>query len=359
MNFEEFKEQLMEDLKAYLPIEIGAGVEVEANEVHKVQHEGYEGIVVKREDNPVGVNMDAEKLYSDLQQGKSYDDVFHYAVDVVQKGFENAPEVDLNMLMDYDRMKDSLVVQMIPIAGNEEMLANMPHQEMEDLAVVYRFSVGRDDSGMASILIKNDLLERYGITAEQLHQDAMTAAPNREPANIRSMTDVLVEMMGPEVAEMMGGEPIGAPNLFVATNESKVNGAGVIAYPDFMEEAAEVTGGSFYIIPSSIHETLLVPDDGNVDFRDLEAMVHEVNATQVAPADRLSENVYHYDAQDKVFELASKFEDRMAEKAAEKDADRDERGSVLKDLDKKSKEVAAKGEKAPATPKKNRSEETL
>ncbi len=355
MNFEEFKEQLMEDLKAYLPDEIGTGVEVEANEVHKVQQEGYEGIVVKKENNPVGVNMDAEKLYSDLQQGKSYEDVFHYAVDVVQKGFENAPEVDLNMLMDYERMKESLVVQMIPIEGNEDMLATMPHKEMEDLACVYRFSVGRDDSGVASILIKNDLLDRYGITAEQLHQDAMAAAPNREPANIRSMTEVLVEMMGPEFAEMMGDVPMDAPNIFVASNESKVNGAGVITYPDFMEEAAEKVGGSFYMLPSSIHEVLLVPDDGTVKFRDLEAMVHEVNETQVAPNERLSDNVYHYDAQDKVFELAEKFEDRVAEKAA----DKEERGSVLKDLDKKAKEVAEKSEKAPATPKKNRSEETL
>ncbi len=235
MNFEEFKEQLMEDLKAYLPDQIGADVEVQSNEVKKLQNTGYEGIVVKKENDEVGLNMNAEKLYSDLQQGKSYEDVFHYAVDVVQQGFETAPEVNIDMIMNYEQMKENLVVQVIPIEGNEEMLADIPHKDIEDLACVYRFSVGRDDSGVASILIRNDLLDRYGITAEQLHQDAMEAAPNKEPANIRNMAEVLAEMMGPEFQEMLGDVPMDAPNIFVASNETKVNGAGVMTYPDFLD----------------------------------------------------------------------------------------------------------------------------
>lgn len=244
MNFEEFKQQLMEDLKKYLPIEVGAGVEIAENAVKKLQHESYAGITVKKEDSEIGINMDASRLYADLEQGKSYEDVFHYAVDIVQRGFDDVPKVDIAKFLDYEAMKETLTMQVIPISGNEEMLHNIPHKEVEDLAIVYRFSVAQEDSGIATILIKNDLLERYGITAEQLHTDACEFAPIREQVSIKNMTEVLAEMMGPEFGEMLNEMPMGdGPAMYVATNDSKVNGASVMMYPGFMEEAAEKTGG--------------------------------------------------------------------------------------------------------------------
>ncbi len=53
--------------------------------------------------------------------------------------------------------------------------------------------------------------------------------------------------------------------------------------------------GNYYILPSSIHETIVVPDDGNTKRQDLEAMVKAVNQNQVAPEERLTNSVYHYD----------------------------------------------------------------
>ena len=84
-----------------------------------------------------------------------------------------------------------------------------------------------------------------------------------------------------------------------------------------MDQAAERVGGDFYILPSSIHEVLLVKDDGKFGIDYLEDMVKEVNATQVAPEDLLTDSVYHYDAKGKVFELAEKYEERMASKQRE------------------------------------------
>ena len=94
--------------------------------------------------------------------------------------------------------------------------------------------------------------------------------------------------------------------MFVATVPDKVHGAGVLAYQDFMDKAAERVGGDFFILPSSIHEILIVPDNGKMGLKDLENMVKEVNATQVSPADKLTDNVYHYDSQAKIFELGEK-----------------------------------------------------
>lgn len=99
-----------------------------------------------------------------------------------------------------------------------------------------------------------------------------------------------------------------------------------------MDKASERVGGqSFFILPSSIHELLIIPDNGNFDLKSLEHMVKEVNATTVDPADQLTDNVYHYDAQDKVFELGEKFVERQAEKET-KIHEASEKKSLLGDL---------------------------
>ena len=339
MNFEEFKQQLMEDLKKYLPIEVGAGVEIAENAVKKLQHESYAGITVKKEDSEIGINMDASRLYADLEQGKSYEDVFHYAVDIVQRGFDDVPKVDIAKFLDYEAMKETLTMQLIPILENEEILQSVPHKEVEDLAIVYRFSVAQEDSGIATILIRNDLIEKYGITAEQLHSDACDFAPIREQISIKTMNEVLVEMIKPDFGEMIDEMEMGdGPAMYVATNASKVNGASVMVYPGFMEEAAERIGGNFFILPASTHEILLVPEKDIDNYLVLQEMVQEVNRTQVLPEEKLSDHVYHYDVKDKVFELAESYEEHMRDK----EKSLDEKDSVLADLKGKQKEISEK-----------------
>ena len=143
-------------------------------------------------------------------------------------------------------------------------------------------------------------------------------------------------------AEM--GEMMGPPGLFVATTESKMYGAAVIAQPDFMDNAAGVLKGDYYILPSSLHEVLLFRDDGLTDYKELEAMVRAINASEVQPADRLTDSVYHYDAGERLFETGKEYEDRVAEKALGK------RESVLADLadqKQKAKEYTPKARSSP------------
>ena len=225
--------------------------------------------------------------------------------------------------------------------ANKEMLETVPHQNMEDMAVVYCFVLNSNDEGRASILVTNQLIENMGVTPEQLHADAMENAPKIKPVEIKGMSEVMAEMMGFEQAEMMGIFPVALEDekIYVATVPDKVHGAGVLAYQDFMEQAAERAGGDFYVLPSSLHEVLIVPDNGEMGLKDLEAMVKEVNATQVAPADKLTDSVYHYDSQAKIFELGEKFVARQAEKE-EEDAEEKGEKSVLGELKAKKEEVA-------------------
>ncbi len=339
MDYETFKEKFVEGVKDKL-YEQGSEVDVSVREVNKL-NESYEAITITPEGSNVGVNIPIEKFYDAAENGRPYDEVVDKAVEVINTGLGQRPDFDISSLTDYSQMKEKLVMEVVSAETNKELLETLPHQNIEDMAVVYRFVLASDDEGRASVLVTNQMIEHMGVTPEQLHADALENAPQIKPVEIKGMSEVLAEMMGIEQAELMGIMPAAPEDeqIYVASVPDKVHGAGVLAYQDFMDKAAERAGGDFYILPSSIHELLIVPDNGKMKLPELEAMVREVNATQVAPADKLTDSVYHYDSKEKIFELGEKYVERQAEKTAAKE-------SVLGELE------ARKGEAA-KTPKKD------
>ena len=339
MDYENFKEKFVEDLKDKL-YEKGIEADVSVNTVNKL-NDSYEAVTIKPVDDQVGVNISLNKCYGAYEDGTDYNEVVDKTSQLVADSLENKPEVDMATLTDYDKMKDKLVMEVVSAETNKDLLETVPHKDIEDMAVVYRFVLSSDAEGRASILATNQMVENFGITAEQLHADALENAPRIKPAEIKGMGEVLAEMMGIEQAEMMGLYPVRPEDeqIFVASVPDKVHGAGVLAYQDFMDQAAERAGGDFYILPSSIHEILIVPDNGKMGLPELENMVKEVNATQVSPQDKLTDNVYHYDSQAKIFELGEKFVERQSERD-EADIDKEDKGSVLGELKAKKEEVS-------------------
>ncbi len=348
MDYENFKEQFIDDLKEKL-YEQGIEANISVNEVKKL-NDSYEAVTVTPVGGNIGVNIGVDKLYDAYENGTSYNAVVDKAAEVVSVGLAQRPDIDVSSLTDYSQMKEKLAMEVVSTEANKEMLETVPHQNIEDMAVVYRFVLNSDDVGRSSILVTNQLLENMGVTPEQLHADAMENAPQIKPVEIKGMSEVMVEMMGPEQAEMMGIVPMDPKDeqMYVASVPDKVHGAGVLAYQDFMDKAAEKAGGDFFILPSSIHELLIVPDNGKMELKDLEAMVREVNATQVAPADKLTDSVYHYDSQNKIFELGEKFVERQAEKEAAIEAKSEGRDSILDDLKTKKDEAAKQPKKEAA-----------
>ena len=220
-------------------------------------------------------------------------------------------------------MKQHLTIQVVGADSNAEKLATIPHHMMEDMAVVYRFNFGNVSGGNASIVVTNQMMELYGITHEQLHQDALEAAQMNEPISIKNMDEIMYELTSGFIGSLDNPQ---CP-MWVATNESRFNGASVMAYPDFMDQVSEKLEGDFYILPSSTHEVIMIPDSFGMKAHELKAMVTDVNASEVRPEEKLTDNVYHFDSVARVFEQADSFEKR-----AEKEQSRK---SVLDDLGEK------------------------
>ena len=295
MNEEQLKERIKEGLGQMLEAH---GIKADLSEHHVEKlNASYDALSVTPEGSRIGVNANLSAICEAIDDGQSYSEVVARAADSIIAGIENTPEINVEDLTNYDEMKSKLAMEVVSADRNAEMLEIVPH--------------------------------------EQLHDDAMVNAPEIRPSEIRGRSVVMTEMMGlgmiPEI------DPADE-QMFVAGVSDNIHGAGVIAYPNFFEDAAEKLGGDFYVLPSSIHEVLLVRDNGEMTAKDLEAMVREDNATQVAPEEQLTDHVYHYDSKEHVFEMADKFEERQAERDAdERDSDK---GSLLDDLKVKKEEVA-------------------
>lgn len=295
MNYETFKQEFAEDIKEKLYERGYDDVRISFNNVEKT-NQNYEAMSVVPEVNNVGVNFNIENAFASYEHTDDYAGVLASATMVIADGLDRAPAIDVSALMDYENMKEKLSVEVISADANADLLANVPHDRMEDLAVVYRFVMESSEDGRASILVTNNLMDRMGVSHEQLRSDALENSPEIRPVVIMGMNEVMKEMMGPEVYEVFGIPDDAEEKMYVATVPDKNSGAGVIAYQDFMDQAAERVGGDFFVLPSSINEILLVPDNGDMTADALRDMVKDVNAKEVSPEERLSDNVYHYDS---------------------------------------------------------------
>ena len=109
-----------------------------------------------------------------------------------------------------------------------------------------------------------------------------------------------------------------APNgydmqMYIMTNRLGINGAASLMYDHAMEEASKVIGGDYVVLPSSIHEVILLRDDGNRNYDDLKQMVREINQATVKQDEQLGDSVYHYDAKTNTFETADAYTIRMSQ----------------------------------------------
>ena len=282
------------------------GATVGVMNVQKFQGESYQGISVRMAESAAAPAFNLQSAFEDVQKGAPYDEIVEELTSRVKDALEQGKSFEPDRIQDYESAKKLLFVSLVPVKGNEEMLQDVPHRELEDLAVIYRAEL----SPGATVIINNSLMANYRITEEQLHADALQNAQEHAPASIRPMHEVLGlpdEIVDPE-----------APALYVATTEAAHHGAGVITYPGVLEEAAVKLGGDFFVLPSSVHEVLMVKANDPEEYHSLEAMVRQINEAEVAPADRLSDRVYHYDSKEHVFELAEKFAERSKEKTAER-----------------------------------------
>lgn len=299
MEFSKFADEFTKHMTAQFK-----NLEVRRADVDKLQGQSYHGLVLKDPSGPVGVSVNLDNYFHRLEEGQSMNDVLTEAYSDILQMDLTPPVPDLEMLKDYDMMKQHLILQLVPMEGNEEMLGKVPHRQFLDMAAVCRFLLPREGNGEASILVTHENLKAYGISEETVLSDAQYYSREHHPLTVKNIVDVL---FGPGGHEEEGGKNM----LWVVSNDCGRYGASAVTYPEALCEIGDRIGADYYLVPSSVHEMLAVPDGTGVDAAGLDAMVHSVNMTEVSEEDRLTNHSYHYDRKRKLLEYAAEYEARV------------------------------------------------
>ena len=205
----------------------------------------------------------------------------------------------------YDSIKDLLEVNAISEKYNRDVLAGTKYRVLGDIAIVYFINADNRDLGevMKAIPVLN------AISIKQIENDALLNSMTRNPAVIKSMDSEIESIIGTQIPKDEA-----TSMMYIASVPSKKFGACVLAYPGFVEQAAATVGGSYYVIPSSVHELILVKDSGDLsddDINKFKSDIKLVNKTILARDEILSDNLYHYDAEFHKFEIADDYLSRI------------------------------------------------
>lgn len=239
-----------------------------------------------------------ESYYEQYLQGREIDDIISDIYRLFQDNIKK-PLIRKDQIMDFQSARARVVCRLINYDQNQELLKNVPNSKWCDLAMVYHLMFRQDEEGQMTALIDNTLLAAWGISAEDLRKLAIENSRRLLPPVLMSMNEAFQKM------GFMGSTDEGSGNeereldsdsfpLYILTNRSGIYGTAVLLYPGVLKDAADKIGSDLVILPSSVHEALLIPFSEGVDIAGLKALVFEINRKEVSVEERLSDTVYLY-----------------------------------------------------------------
>lgn len=214
-------------------------------------------------------------------------------------------DFDLESLYDFEKVKDKIVLGIYNTEANAEILADIPHKEFKDLSLYYRIEITVDKKTTGFITVHNKFMEVWGRDLEELHVLAWENTKRSNPSTLRSMNEVLKDMLDTE--EVVLSEDI-EPQLFVLSSANNVNGAVYMADMQELAQIANQLEKDFVLLPSSRHEVIIVPMEEVFEdciFDKFKSMVREVNETELEPEDYLSDNVYFFNRATKELKMVA------------------------------------------------------
>ena len=297
-----FAEGVAKDIRNYLPPEYeNADFQVmQKNKNNGVQLIGVQVNLPGKDLSPI---IYVEQFFDEIRQGEPVDEVMNRFARCVEKS-GRAPFMDSGIdLMNYDSLKEHLAIKLVNTQTNRKMLQEMPHENIEDLSVICYVDFPVDSrEGKATMEVRNQYLSIWNIDEKALFQQARA---NTQPIN----TPVLQTMFG--TWKSLFDEDACVKNLldenttefglsshetaYILTNMEMKYGAAMITQPEVLNKLEQLFPEGFYVLPSSVHEVLIVPDNGEMEPKMLGEMVREVNKNEVERQEVLSDRVYSYD----------------------------------------------------------------
>lgn len=291
MRYEIFKESILEGLKQHY----GNEVVMEVKPVVKNYNRWYDGlhILLKKEEQITPIIYLNELYERYCRKEMDLSQCIRWILDVRnQKERTEFIYEFAKHLTNWEAIKEQVYPGLVSYKENESYVNQFVSTLFLDLAVVYRINCLSEDGTSYSVKIKGAMLESYGITVEQLHQQAVQNL-EKEGYRFTSLEQMMRELLQlPEAEDFEGSIPV-CPDLFILTNEAKLFGTSVLLDSRLLKKI--VGDRNYYVMMPCMHEAVFLLDDGEMEKEKLEEAVRGLLQEAIEKEDQLSSCYYYYD----------------------------------------------------------------
>lgn len=290
-----FAEGVVKDIKDYLPF---CYEDMKCEVVEKERNNGQRrvGITFSRPGQEIAPVIYVEPFYKSVQQGEPLEDVMREIARTVELEMKNRPPITASQISEYDRIKEYLGVKLVNTKANRRNLKDITHIEMEDMSLipVIRFPMPEQEM-YGNMKITEELRRAWGVSVHDIFEQAWK---NEEPPVLQELGDAV--SYGEDIHDLFAVERLTNDTMYVLTNQRAIDGAIQIALPGVMKKLSELLPKGFFIIPSSIHETLIMPKGMEIQGlemtpKEMGQMLREINQGYVEKDEILSDRIYEYD----------------------------------------------------------------
>lgn len=298
MEYKEF----VEYIKMNAGYIAGEGGNITINLVIKNNGCEMDGLVIMEKGKDIAPTIYLDSFYELYTNGENIKNIIRQ-IEVIYEQNKNNVTFDVNILKHFDTIKDKIVYKVVNYRSNEKLLEQVPHKRILDLAVVFYCLLDNEYGRSATALIYNNNLKNWNVTIDDVYKAALKNTPDLLHSKISSMA-ALFEKCGVNVdGEEVDLKDYVPSDMYVLTNESKLNGAACILYENVLYDFAQKLGADLYILPSSVHEVILLPKLSMFEKDELVNMVKEVNTEGVAADEVLSDHVYEYNRTERLITM--------------------------------------------------------
>ncbi len=301
MNYNQF----LVEVRAAVQERLGRDYEIRIQKITKNNGIVLDGLIIGKVSKNIAPTIYLNSYYMHFTHGMSLQEILE---DIISAYKENNDVVfgDMRELLDFNNLKGKVAFKLIQREKNKELLKDVPYFEFLDLAMVFYLILDEHRGGQMTTLIHNSHMEPWGVEKEELYRFAKRNTPMLLPPEIKTMKEIVCDILKGclEELEMAGlvndllDFDSQRPPLYVLSNKKQINGAGCILYDGCLKDFADSLNSDIIILPSSTHEVILVPDDGNLDYGELQKTVDQINESEVPKEDVLSDMIYKYSRHD-------------------------------------------------------------
>lgn len=296
MVYETFQTVLTEKLTQSL----APGFRILLQKIPKNNGVILDGLCIGKKGASIAPTVYLNSYFERYQEGASIENLTEEILQLYQRD-SALLHTDFSILDDFSKLKDRIVYKLIHTKSNEELLNQIPSVPYLDLSIVFYLYLEENDCGQMTALIYNRHLAAWDTCLEELYLLASQNTPDIFPPDLKTMSQIMEDILregqnNGETEEFMQkfSRPEPLSPLYVLTNSAGINGACTILYPHVLQDFSRQLKQDLVILPSSIHEVLLLPYDENVSLDELSDMVKQVNQAEVPVEDQLSDHVYYY-----------------------------------------------------------------